>query len=83
MSAGAVRAAAPARKELTLRHGDAVIMATDGITDALGEGMVSVIASLGSGGDPREMAKALLMAAMGKGRQDDMSVMVGVVKSQA
>ncbi|MDD6044072.1 MAG: SpoIIE family protein phosphatase [Clostridia bacterium] len=80
---GIVEPIRPARKELTLRHGDAVIMATDGITDALGEGMVSIIASLGSGGDPREMAKALLMAAMEKGRQDDMSVMVGVVKSQA
>ena len=62
-----------------LRPGDAVIMATDGITDALGEGMINAIASLGTGRAPGEMARTLLMQAMSKGRDDDMSVMVGVV----
>ncbi len=76
---GIVEAICPARKELPLSPGDAVIMATDGITDALGEGMVRAIASL-RGSDPREMAKALLMQAMGRGRSDDMSVMVGIVR---
>lgn len=77
---GIVEPISPARKEMPLRPGDAVIMATDGITDALGEGMVRAIASLGGREDPREMAKALLMCAMGGGRRDDMSVMVGIVK---
>lgn len=77
---GIVEAIRPARKELILKPGDAVIMATDGITDALGEGMVAAIASIGSGRDPREMARTLLMCAMSKSRNDDMSVMVGVVK---
>ncbi|MBR2328739.1 MAG: SpoIIE family protein phosphatase [Clostridia bacterium] len=76
---GIVEAIRPARKELMLRPGDAVIMATDGITDALGEGMVAAIASLGKEKDPREMARLLLMRAMSKSRNDDMSVMVGVV----
>lgn len=77
---GIVEAIRPARKELMLVPGDAVIMATDGITDALGEGMVNAIASLGPAKDPREMARALLLSAMGKGRGDDMSVMVSVVR---
>ncbi|MBQ4610784.1 MAG: SpoIIE family protein phosphatase [Clostridia bacterium] len=76
---GIVEAIRPARKELMLRPGDAVIMATDGITDALGEGMIAAIASLGKEKDPREMARLLLMRAMSKSRNDDMSVMVGVV----
>ena len=59
-----------------LRPGDAVIMATDGITDALGEGMVAAIASLGPKMEPRDMARSLLMRAMSKNRNDDMSVMV-------
>ena len=76
---GIVEAIRPARKELMLKAGDAVIMATDGITDALGEGIISAITSLGMEKDPREMARLLLMQAMSKGRDDDMSVMVGVV----
>lgn len=77
---GIVEAIRPARKELQLNTGDAVIMATDGITDALGEGIISAIASLEGVRDPREMARALLMSAMGRGRVDDMSVLVGIVK---
>jgi len=77
---GIVEAIRPARKEIMLLPGDAVIMATDGITDALGEGMVAAITALANSDDPREMAKALLMSAMSKGRNDDMSVMVSVVK---
>jgi len=77
---GIVEAIRPARKELMLKPGDAVIMATDGITDALGEGMVAAIASLGPEREPRDMARALLMRAMSKSRNDDMSVMVGVVR---
>jgi len=76
---GIVEAIRPASKEIMLRPGDAVIMATDGITDALGEGMINAIASLGTGRAPGEMARTLLMQAMSKGRDDDMSVMVGVV----
>ena len=79
---GIVEAIRPARKELQLNGGDAVIMATDGVTDALGEGIISAIASLEGERDPREMARALLMCAMDKGREDDMSVLVGVVKEQ-
>ncbi len=78
---GIVETIRPARKEIMLLPGDAVIMATDGITDALGEGMVTAITALGNNtADPREMARALLMSAMSRGRNDDMSVMVSVVK---
>ena len=76
---GIVEPIRPARKEMMLLPGDAVIMVTDGITDTLGEGIISAIAAMGQG-EPREMAKALLMCAMKRSRADDMSVLVGVVR---
>ena len=41
---GIIKGAAPARQELELSEGDRIIMATDGVTDALGESMAEHIA---------------------------------------
>ena len=80
---GIIRCAAPARSEVGLLEGDRIIMATDGVTDALGEAMPERIAGLYGCKDPEKMAEALIALALQAGEtDDDMSVAVALVKKR-
>ena len=80
---GIIKGAAPARQELELSEGDRIIMATDGVTDALGESMAEHIAALYECKDPEKMAEELIALSSGEGKiNDDMSVAVALVQKE-
>ena len=58
-------------------------MATDGVTDALGESMAEHIAALYECKDPEKMAETLIALSSGEGKiNDDMSVAVALVQKE-
>lgn len=80
---GIIKGAAPARQEMELSEGDRIIMATDGVTDALGESMAEHIAALYECKDPEKMAEELIALSSGEGKiNDDMSVAVALVQKE-
>lgn len=77
---GIIEDICPAVCTLSLRRGDALVMMTDGICDALGEELAAVVAeSLAAFPDPEEAANGILSRARKKSGADDMSVMVAVM----
>ena len=66
--------------ELALRRGDAVILMTDGLFDALGtELFAALIERVGGANTVDDAASALLAAGQEKSGADDMSVLVARV----
>ncbi|MBR3383416.1 MAG: SpoIIE family protein phosphatase [Clostridia bacterium] len=64
-----------------LRSGDSIIMMTDGVADALGDGLQKAVTDNVLGwGDTQMSARSLLEAAEAAGRTDDMSVIVARVE---
>ena len=77
---GIIEDICPAVCTLSLRRGDALVMMTDGICDALGEELTAVVAeSLAAFSDPEEVANGILSLARKRSGADDMSVMVAVM----
>ena len=77
---GIIEDICPAVCTLSLRQGDALVMMTDGICDALGEELTAVVAeSLAAFSDPEEAANGILSLARKRSGADDMSVMVAVI----
>lgn len=80
---GIIKGASPARQELELYEGDRIIMATDGVTDALGESMAERIAALYECKDPERIAQTLISLSLEEGKiNDDMSVIVALVQRE-
>ena len=74
---GIIGQAESSSRSIRLKDGDAVIMMTDGVSDALGDGLCKAITENVLGfGDTEMAAHALLDAAEANGRDDDMSVIV-------
>ena len=67
-----------------LRPGDTVIMMTDGVSDALGNGLNAAMTENVLGyGDPEITARALLDEAKKRGRSDDMTVLIARIEERA
>ncbi len=77
---GILPEARPSVHEFSLRRGDAVILMTDGLFDALGtELFASLIERVGGANTVDDAAQALLSAGREKSGADDMSVLVARV----
>lgn len=78
---GILTEAAPAApQEAGLLRGDAVVMMTDGLSDALGQELLAaIIERVGGANTAQDAAEALLDYAAEKGRLDDMSVIIARV----
>ena len=74
---GIIEDAPSGSRRIRLRDGDTVIMMTDGVCDALGEGLdAAVTDNVLSFGDAEMAAHNLLDAAAEHGRVDDMTIIV-------
>lgn len=68
-------------QDAQLLRGDAVIMMTDGLWDALGQELLAaIIEGVGGANTPQDGADALLRRALERGPADDMSVIVARVE---
>lgn len=66
----------PTTSRLQLYDGDMVVMASDGVVDALGEkGVVGVVGEVNTQ-NPQTLADKILLSALGEGASDDCTVMV-------
>lgn len=64
-------------RSIRLRSGDTVIMMSDGVSDALGNGLIAAVTdNVLAYGDPEIAANSLLDAAKSSGGTDDMTVVV-------
>ncbi len=72
---GIVDEAKPSMLQLKLKKNDMVVLLSDGVFDALGGGIERALLKV-KGEDGKEIANALLSAALSKGQRDDMTVMV-------
>ncbi|MBQ3849812.1 MAG: SpoIIE family protein phosphatase [Clostridia bacterium] len=64
-------------RSIRLKSGDIIIMMTDGVSDALGSGLIAAITDNVSGhGDTEAAAQALLDTALTNGRSDDMTIIL-------
>jgi serine phosphatase RsbU (regulator of sigma subunit) len=80
---GIIESARGDGRSIRLRSGDTLIMMSDGVSDALGSGLVEAIAdNVLSWGDPDMAANSLLEAAKKSGGADDMTVVVCRVESR-
>lgn len=65
-----------------LKQGDAFVMMTDGLMDALGmELIASIVERVGGANTVQDAADALIACAVGRGYADDMSVLVACVEN--
>ena len=81
---GIIENAGSSSGSFRLKEGDTVIMMTDGVTDALGSGLLAAIAdNVLSFGDPELAARSLIDAAKKAGGRDDMTVIVTRLKKAA
>ncbi len=84
LPAGIISCARAGECALTLRRGDALVMMTDGLSDALGmELIASVVELVGGANTPEDAAGALVARAVERGFADDMSAVVIRVDSAA
>ena len=68
-------------QDAQLMRGDAVIMMTDGLWDALGQELLAaIIEEVGGANTPQDGADALLRRALERSPADDMSVIVARVE---
>lgn len=73
LPAGILEQACPRNLQLKLKAGDWLLMFSDGVTDALGEELLSACARYACG-DPGGAARCLLELALERGADDDLSV---------
>ncbi|MCR5808582.1 MAG: SpoIIE family protein phosphatase [Clostridiales bacterium] len=80
---GIIESAGGGTKRIALKPGDTVIMMTDGVSDALGSGLVKAITQNVLGyGDPDISAHALLEEAQKRGSRDDMTVLLARIEEK-
>ncbi|MBO4848254.1 MAG: SpoIIE family protein phosphatase [Clostridia bacterium] len=81
---GILDAASGSARSVRLKSGDTVIMMSDGVTEALGSGLIAAITDNVLGwGDPELAAKSLLDEALRRGREDDMTVLLARIEERA
>lgn len=80
LPAGILEEAQPAIHVVKLKRSDAVVLMTDGVSDALGSGLTAaIIEEVGRANTSDDAAQALLSVAREKSDADDMSVIVARV----
>lgn len=72
---GIVDEARPSMIELKIKKNDVFVLFSDGVYDVLGQAAERMIASV-KGEENKELANALMKAALKQGQRDDMTVMV-------
>jgi serine phosphatase RsbU (regulator of sigma subunit) len=81
LPAGIIKSAEPAIQCVSLKHGDTVVLMTDGVSDSLGSSLVaSVTEKAAYPNTEKKAAESLLDIARGSGASDDMSVIVVRIK---
>jgi serine/threonine protein phosphatase PrpC len=77
---GILHEALPQARDTELMRGDAVVMMTDGLCDALGQELfAALLEQVGGANTVQDAAEALLHAGLNRGRADDMTVIVARV----
>ncbi len=76
---GIIESARPALHELTLSPGDALVMLTDGVSDALGDELDSAVLDCLAAQDAKSAAWELVNLARQKSEDDDISVIVAKI----
>ena len=77
LPAGIIEEAEAAVQQVRLKRGDAVIMMTDGVMDALGNGLLAALVErVGAANTVQDASDALVGAAVEEGACDDLSTIV-------